>query len=91
MRKTYIWIVLTVVFIIYLFFFPSPTAQVAVRKHLLFTFHPIKAFSNQVHKGSITGDPRYGDLYNVEGISTPVIYVKKNSLGWRVTSSGTGP
>ncbi|MFC5472109.1 hypothetical protein ACFPPD_25845 [Cohnella suwonensis] len=91
MRKKNLSIIISAILIIYIVFFPSPTAEIAVRKHLLFTFHPIKAFSNSVQEGTIKNDPKYGDLYEVDGINTPLIYVKKFSLGWRVTSSGTGP
>jgi len=91
MKKKNFWIIVSVIFIIYFVLFPSPTAEIAVRKHLLFTFHPVKAFSNSVLEGNIKNDPKYGDLYIVEGVDIPFIYVKSNGLGWRVTSSGTGP
>ncbi len=91
MRKKNLWIIISALLIIYIVFFPSPSAEIAVRKHLFFTFHPIKAFSHSVQEGRIKDDPSYGDLYVVEGLNTPFIYVKKNDLGWRVTSNGTGP
>lgn len=73
MRKKNLGIIISVILIIYIVFFHSPTAEIAVRKHLLFTHHPIKAFSNSVLEGRIKNDPRYGDLYDVEGINTPFI------------------
>lgn len=82
---------MSVIFVIYIIFLPSLTAEMAVRKHLFLSFHPIKALSNSVHEGRIENDPRYGSIYEVEGINKPVIYVKKGALGWRVTSNGTGP
>lgn len=90
MSKKYIWITIAALLIVYVVFFPSPTAEIAVRKQLLFTAHPIKAFSDSLHEGTIKNDPKYGDLYEVEGLDT-VIYVKRNKLGWRVSSIGTGP
>lgn len=80
-KKKNLWITFSVILIIYFVFFPSMTAEVAVRKHLLLTFHPIKAFSNSVLGGKVKNDPKYGDLYIVEGVETPFIYAKKNSLG----------
>lgn len=91
MRKMHLGIAIAAIAIVYVVFFPSPTAQLAVRKHLLLSFHPIKAFGNDVRKGSITNDPKYGDLYEVDGLEASVIYVKKNALGWRVSSTGTAP
>ncbi|WP_217591948.1 hypothetical protein [Cohnella sp. GbtcB17] len=79
--------------IAYILFFPSPTPQLAVRKHLLISFHPIKAVSAEVRAGSIQNDPKYGDLYEISDpdISESFIYVKKSKLGWRVASVGSGP
>ncbi|WP_221469433.1 hypothetical protein [Cohnella nanjingensis] len=77
--------------VIYVGFFPSPTAELAVRKHLFFSFHPIKAFTEEVRAGSIRNDARYGDLYFVDSVALPAIYVRHNFLGYRVTSAGTGP
>ncbi|MDR6555053.1 hypothetical protein [Paenibacillus qinlingensis] len=91
MRKKYLWVIFSVLLIIYILFFPSATAELAVRKDLFFTLHPIKAFSNSIHEGKIKNDSRYGDLYEVEGINSSFIYVKKSTLGWRVTSNGTAP
>lgn len=91
MRKIHLAIAIAAILIVYVVFFPSPTAELAVRKHLLLSFHPIKAFSNDVHKGTITNDPKYGDLYEADGLDASVIYVKKNALGWKVASTGTAP
>ncbi|MFD0673780.1 hypothetical protein [Cohnella sp. GCM10027633] len=90
MRKKYTWITIAALLIVYVVFFPSPTAEIAVRKQLLFTLHPIKAFSNSIHEGKIKNDPKYGDLYEVDGLDS-FIYVKKNALGWKISSIGTGP
>ena len=76
---------------LYLLFFPSFTPEMAVRKDLFLSFHPVKAIVGDVQAGIIKNDPRYGDLYIVDGIDRPFIYVKKNSLGWHVASSGSGP
>ncbi|MBP1996015.1 hypothetical protein [Paenibacillus eucommiae] len=76
---------------VYFLFFPSPTPELAVRKYIFFSLHPVVAFSSDVQEGSIKNDPRYGKLFYVDGLSSSYIYVKKNGLGWRVTSSGTGP
>lgn len=91
MRKKSIWIAPLIVLVFYFLFFPTPAAELAVRKHLLFSFHPVKAFSHSIYEGKIKDDPKYGDLYFVDGIDTPFIYVKKTAWGWRVTSSGSGP
>jgi hypothetical protein len=90
-KQKQLWIIISIILIIYIVFFPSPTPEIAVRKDMFFSFHPIKAFSVEVHEGRIKKDPRYGDLYEVDSLSRPFIYVKKNTLGWRVASSGTGP
>jgi hypothetical protein len=89
-RKKDIWrIVILSILVIYAFFFPSPTPELAVRKHMLLTFHPIKAFTANVHNNRRTSN--YGHLYTVESLSISFIYVKSNWLGWRVTNTGTGP
>ncbi|MGN7356181.1 hypothetical protein ACTHPF_02360 [Paenibacillus sp. SAF-054] len=89
--KKLLWTIAGAAVAVYIIFSPSFTGELAVRKHLLFTFHPIQAFSNAVQEGNIKNDPRYGDLYVVEGMKTPYIYVKKSALGWSVSSKGTGP
>lgn len=91
MRKMHLAIAIAAILIIYIVFFPSPTAELAVRKHMLLSFHPIKAFGNDVHKGTIANDPKYGDLYEVDGLEASVVYVKKIALGWKVASTGTAP
>lgn len=85
------WVIsITTLLVIYLFFFPTPTAELAVRKHLFFSLHPIKVFSAQV-KG--TGSTSFGGakLYYVGDVSRSFIWVKKNMLGYRVIADGTGP
>ncbi|SFA76251.1 hypothetical protein SAMN05216312_101339 [Cohnella sp. OV330] len=79
--------------IVYFLFFPSITPQLAVRKQLLISFHPIKAVTVEVRQGKNKHDPKYGDLYEVSDpdIAESFIYVKKSWLGWRVTSVGSGP
>lgn len=79
------------VIIFYIVFLPSPTAQWAVRKDLALQLHPVQAFGDYVHEGNIKNDPQYGDLYYVDDVSLAYVYVRKNALGWRVTSRGTGP
>lgn len=91
LKKKNIQITAGIIILFYLLFFPAPTAEMAVRKDLFFEFHPVKAFSNSVHEGGIKNDPRYGNMYLVDGIDLSFIYVKKNALGWKVTSRGTGP
>lgn len=90
MRKKYLWIFLLVLLIIFIFS-PAPTAEIAVRKDLFFSFHPIKSLSNSIHEGKVKNDPKYGDLYEVDGIELSFMYVKKSAWGWRVTSRGTAP
>ncbi|MFC3800928.1 hypothetical protein [Cohnella sp. GCM10012308] len=88
-------IVLTVVVVlcVYFLFFPSITPQLAVRKQLLISFHPIKAVTSEVLQGKIKNDPKYGNLYEVADpdITESFIYVKKSGFGWRVTSVGSAP
>ncbi|TJY42660.1 hypothetical protein E5161_07340 [Cohnella pontilimi] len=84
-RKREIWmIIIGFMLVIYVFFFPSPTPELAVRKHMLLGFHPIKAFTADVHKNS-------DYLYRVDTLSQSFFQVKSNWLGWRVTETGTGP
>ncbi|MBW5448101.1 hypothetical protein GE107_18755 [Cohnella sp. CFH 77786] len=90
-KKKLILIITTLMIIFYIVLFPSPTPEIAVRKHLFLSFHPIKAFVEKVHEGGIKNDPRYGDLYIVESLDTPFLYAKKNFLGWRIVSTGSGP
>lgn len=90
-KRKQIWIIsITSLLVIYLFIFPYPTAELAVRKHLFFTFHPINAFSAQV-KG--TGSTSFGgaELFVVNEVAKSFIWVKKNWLGYRVITDGTGP
>ncbi|MFD2332588.1 hypothetical protein ACFSR7_25295 [Cohnella sp. GCM10020058] len=84
---------LVVILLVYFLFLPSITPELAVRKQLLISFHPIKAATSEVRQGSIKNDPEYGTLYEVadQAITEPFIYVKKSWLGWRVTSVGSGP
>ncbi|KIL34417.1 hypothetical protein SD71_20605 [Cohnella kolymensis] len=89
-RKKQFWrIVIVFVLVIYVFFFPSATPELAIRKHMLLSFHPIIAFTAEVHNNTSTST--YGHLYTVESLSKSFIYVKSNWLGWKVTSTGTGP
>jgi hypothetical protein len=57
--------------VIYLFFFPNPTAELAVRKHLFFSLHPVRAFSVQVNE---TGSRSFGgaELFFVKPIDTNI-------------------
>lgn len=90
-KKKYILITTLIILVIYVLFFPAPTAELAVRKDLLINFHPVKAFNDSIHEGKIKDDPSYGDLYLVDGIELSFVYVRKEPLGWRVVSRGTGP
>lgn len=90
-KRKQIWIIsITSLLVIYLLFFPNVTAELAVRKHLFFSLYPIKAFTVQVEgKGSTSfGGAK---LYYVNEISKSFIWVKKNWLGYRVITDGTGP
>lgn len=91
MRKKVLLTVSILVCCMAIIFLPAPTAEMAVRKELFFSLHPIKAISSSVQEGMIKNDPEYGDLYMVDDIDTSAIYVKKYPLGWLVTSKGTGP
>ncbi|RED66195.1 hypothetical protein [Cohnella lupini] len=89
-NKTPFYYILIFALVVYFLFFPSLTPELAVRKSLLVS-HPIHAVSAKVDKGKIDDDPRYGDLYYVSKAELSFVYVKKNRLGWYVTTSGTGP
>lgn len=78
------------VLLIYILFFPLPTPELSVRRDMLIT-SPFIALTGEVIEGKIKNDPKYGDLYNVPQIELSSIYVKKNFLGWYVTSRGTAP
>ncbi|CAN7723442.1 hypothetical protein [Paenibacillus sp. LjRoot56] len=90
-KRKQIWMIsITTLLVIYLFFFPNPTAELAVRKHLFFSLHPIKALSVHVKE---TGSTSFGGakLFYVDEVSKSFIWVKKNWLGYRVITDGTGP
>lgn len=90
-RKRKIWLIIIMsVLLIYLLFFPFPTAELTVRRHIFFSLHPIKAINAQVTK---TGSTSFGgaNLYDVSEVSRSFIWVKKNWLGYRVIADGTGP
>jgi hypothetical protein len=76
--------------LLYVVIFPSITPELAVRKSM-FISHPIHAIFDSIEEGNIKDDPMYGDLYFANQLELSFIYVKKNKLGWYVTSSGTGP
>jgi hypothetical protein len=78
------------ILLFYVLFFPLPTAKLAIRKDIFFSLHPIKAFTTNISKGKILS-PELGQLYELDGFSRMFIYVKKNRMGWIVTSHGTGP
>ncbi|QHW32360.1 hypothetical protein GZH47_17120 [Paenibacillus rhizovicinus] len=90
--KVIIPIVVVIGFVL-LLAIPAPTPELAVRKDLLLSFHPVKAVSARVTEGSIKNDPQYGDLYYASNAEASFIYVKKLKLGfgWYVASKGTGP
>jgi hypothetical protein len=90
-KRKQVWIIsITTLLVIYLFFFPNLTAELAVRRHLFFSLHPVKAFSVQV---KVTGSTSFGgaELFYVNEVSKSFIWVKKNWLGYRVIADGTGP
>ncbi|KGE16841.1 hypothetical protein [Paenibacillus wynnii] len=89
-KKTKIFLIIVGLFLIYVLFFPMPSPEMAVRKYLLIT-NPVVALTGKVDEGKVNNDPKYGDLYFVYEVEKPFIYVKKNAMGWSVTSSGTGP
>jgi len=91
MKKKNGWLAIVVAALLYIIFFPSPSPELAVRKHLLLSFHPMMACFEPIKEGNIKDDPRYGDLYLVDASSKPFVYVKKFALGWSVSSAGTGP
>lgn len=90
-KKKKILIIAIIVGIIYVVVFPSPSPELAIRKHLFLSFQPLKAIFENIQEGRIKNDPMYGDLYIVDSLDKPFIYVKKNFLGWHVDSSGSGP
>jgi len=90
-KKKRALIITVIIVAIYIVFFPSPSLETAIRKHLLLTFRPLKAIAENIQEGNIKNDPKYGDLYIVDSLDKPFIYVKKNFLGWRVDSTGSGP
>ncbi|MFC5467544.1 hypothetical protein ACFPPD_02370 [Cohnella suwonensis] len=51
-KYRYVWITVAALLVFYIVFLPSPTPQFAIRKHLLFTFHPILAFSAPIDERS---------------------------------------
>ncbi|MGG3280109.1 hypothetical protein [Paenibacillus solani] len=89
-KKTRLLLIIISALFIYLIIFPLPSPELAVRSYV-FVSNPIKAITSKVHEGKIKNDPMYGDLYIINEIEKSFIYVKKNSIGWYVTTSGTGP
>jgi hypothetical protein len=88
-KKPILIMVAVAILIVYIVFLPSPTAEIAVRKDIFFSMHPVLAFTAAVHNQRSTAAE--GHLYTVNELELSFIYVQKNALGWRVTSNGTGP
>ncbi|MFC5406409.1 hypothetical protein [Cohnella soli] len=84
-KYRYVWVTVVALLVFYIVFLPSPTPQFAIRKHLLFTFHPILAFS-----ASITVR-REGETYVVVDSDSPFFELKHGALGWRVKSANPAP
>lgn len=83
-------IYITILGIVILFlFFPSPTANIEVRKHILFTGHPILAVTTELKNQGKRGSE--GNLFYASDLSSSYIYVKKTRLGWIADKSGSGP
>jgi hypothetical protein len=76
--------------LVYLLYLPLPTPEMAVRRDV-FTTNPIHALTATVHEGKVKNDPEYGDLYIVQELEQPFIYVKRFKLGWYAVRRGTGP
>lgn len=90
-KKKNLLIIFIIVVVVYIVLFPSPSPEIAIRKYLFLSFQPIGATFEKIQEGIIKNDPKYGDLYIVNSLDKPFIYVKKNFLGWRVDSTGSGP
>lgn len=89
MKKRITFIVALIVFV-YLLFFPLPTAKMAIKRDLLIT-DPRAFLTSKIEEGRIKDDPTYGDLYMVTKTERSFAYVKRNAIGWHVTSRGSGP
>lgn len=76
--------------LIYMLFIPLPNPELAIRRDLLIK-SPSIALTGEVLEGKLKNDPLYGALYIVPEAELTFVYVKKNKLGWYVTSRGTGP
>jgi hypothetical protein len=76
--------------LLYILFFPLPTPELSIRRDMLIT-SPLTALTGELIEGKIKNDPMYGDLYIIPEVELCFVYVKKNILGWYVTSRGTGP
>ncbi|MNR43500.1 hypothetical protein D3C85_1621270 [compost metagenome] len=89
-KKRIALISLSVLLFIYVFILPLPTAELAVRRNIFISLHPIKAFHVEV---TTKGSTSFGGavLYNVSEVSRSFIWVKKSWLGYRVIADGTGP
>lgn len=83
-------IFLTVLGLVLLYvFLPSPTANMAVRKHIILTGHPLLAFTTElINQGNKGSD---GYLFYARDLSSSYIYVSQTNFGWTTNTSGTGP
>lgn len=81
---------ITILGLVILFcFFPSPSANIEVRKHILLTGHPLLAVTTELKNQGKRGSEGY--LFYASDLSSSYIYVKQTRLGWIVDKSGTGP
>lgn len=91
-------IILTVIVGILLFVCTFFVEELTVRRQIFVMGHPI-AFITADIKKSNTIDPKYGQLFVVEGVMEratggviSIFYVKKNKVGmFYVSSAGSGP
>ncbi|NQX61197.1 hypothetical protein [Paenibacillus qinlingensis] len=90
-RKKQIWLISSISLVmVYSLMLPLPMAELAVRRQVFFSLHPIKSLSTKVVN---SGSTSFGgaQLYYVGEISRSYIWVKKNGLGYRVIADGSGP
>lgn len=86
MKKKRNWLTLAaIILVMYVLFFPTITPELAIRKYMFFTLHPIKAFTAKLQNNDNISS--YGNQYYVGDLRKSFISVQKKSLGWYVTSA----
>ena len=86
--------IITIAFCSY--FFYSSTPEKAIYKYVFLHGNITESGKLEVHSTSFH-DSSYGQQFTVEGYTgefgTPIIYfyLKHSSLGWYITTAGTGP